>query len=278
MENSRSTCFAVSTTRADSSLQMCLSSVLLGSRTPEAIIINFNGEFPGFGSFYLEQLAELARFKGVEFRMLVSPNKGVRKARQAILEAAVEFDLMWMGDDDAIYHWDCLRRFDKAYHNHVKPLDGTKCYLQGSKADVNNRRGYGDFSMEPQSLDGSGNANPNRVYDYESLLDKMAPTKGFDTGNILFDPRQFVEDDISFDPFDDSSNAGGEDTIAGATARSKGYSGWLVPSAIAYHLESPTKHWSVMKERRELILRSANVLNLDVSELNDVYAPYTKNP
>lgn len=280
----RDVCFVVNTTRGDEALMMCLSSVLLQNRPPDQILVNFNGPFPAFGKFYLEQLAELARHRGVAFAFAVSPSLGVRAARQETFKTLSGSScLMWMGDDDVVYVPSCLDQLLTCYESATQTKLFDKVYVQGSKPDLNNRRAYGDFKSEiftsQNELAKSSihEVSPNRFYSATAFADKAFATSAFDTGNVLLDPFLAASEDVSFDPFPDSAkNVGGEDTLFGAMLRKKGWTGLLAPSAIGYHLESPVsmKPWDVMKERGEMILRSADALGLDKDELKKSFAPW----
>lgn len=245
--------FGVSSRGNTKALLMCLASILNGTKLPQAILIRFEGDIPSFGDFYYEQLAALARFKGVEWWMRDAKSQGVRVARDFLLDNCPT-KFLWMCDDDVIYEHDCLEHF----YNVLVPCAETKLsYFCGTKGDVNNRRGYGNFKMDiHKKEDVYPNCPFNWFYDKEDCKGLTAPIYTMDTGNALICVPNIRAKGIKFNQFGDSLNSGGEDTIFALECLKADLEAFIVPSARAYHLEKPGQlNFSEFAARAEMVMR-----------------------
>lgn len=250
---------------------MCLSSVLIGRTIPAAIQIRMEGVFPTFGNFELEQLAELSRFKGCFFEISVFKSEGVRKARQWHLDHC-STKYLWMGDDDCVYDYGCLSELMKAGPDlSVLISEKNTAYIAGCKIDLNNRRGYTNFDtrIHPESelIDG---ASFNHLYEKSSKTPRVCT---IDTGNALIHCENCKREGVVFTPFEDSVNAGGEDTIFGLFAHRQKLDAFFAPNAIAYHLDKAggSSFVSELTTRGEMLLRACDILGLDKEKLKQEF-------
>jgi hypothetical protein len=242
-------------------LTLALTSVLCAGKCPRTCFVYLTGEIPQFNNFYLEQLAVLARFKGVNFGIDIGPNKGIRYARDYILRRTGIFGrYLWMIDDDVIVEHDCFERLGKAITN--EKHKGV-AYMNGVKGDVCNRRGYQNFDLRIH----------DKAEDFGSFnhFYKMTPEvesfrcNTMDTGNVLLD-RMFLSEGVVFSPFADTTNAGGEDALFGLQLNQT-YQGRFCSTARAYHLEKEKLRFDEFSSRAEALLRSCELLHLSKEDL-----------
>ncbi len=225
--------YGVSTTGNMKALLMSLSSILLGRDLPSKILIRMEGEYPSTSEFYLEQLFDLARIKGVSISLTVEESRGIRYARDWLIDNTTTPHL-WMGDDDVIYDHECLFTFYQA----LGQLDQTKlAYINGTKADVNNRRGYRDFSKRVyRAKDAKDGAGYNFIWEGESKLVR-SPT--CDTGNLFVNVGAIKGSGCRFEYFSHSTNSSGDDTLFSLLCHKAGLEGYFATGARAWHLEKP---------------------------------------
>ena len=257
--------FGVNTVGNTKALLMCLASVLNAEVIPGAIQIRSEGSLPAFGDFYMEQLAELARFKGVDFSINVAKSAGIRAARDWQIDFC-RTDYLWMGDDDVLYSYDCLNfLYDGMLR--VGPLNGgglktpkNVAYVCGTKGDLNNRRGWANFEMSLKTVDDvKDNCSFNHFYDKETCMGSYAEIYTADTGNMLINLPLVRSKKIRFSLFDESTNSGGEDTLFAMECRHRGTSAYIIPSAQSYHLEKPMVNFGEAAARVEMVLRCAEL-------------------
>jgi hypothetical protein len=240
-------------------LYMCLASVLNAVMVPGRIQVRFEGPLPAFGTFYMEQLAEFARFRGVDFLIQVASSKGVRAQRDWQLDNC-RTPYLWMGDDDVVYDWECLEHLSFGIERLMAKPDSNTAYLCGTKGDLNNRRGWGNFRMDVHKKeDVYVNCPFNWFYDKEDCASLEAEIYTADTGNIVFDMEQLNAHNIRFSVFPESVNSGGEDTIFALECRHQGLEAYMIPSAQSFHLEKPKVNFSEHAARAEMVLRAAQV-------------------
>ena len=261
--------FGVSCIGNVEALYMCLASVLNATCVPRRIQIRFEGELPAFGTFYMEQLAEFARFREVDFLLAVAKSEGVRTARDWHIDNCPT-PLLWMGDDDVVYDYECLdylgSTFGKIrselFHAGSEDMDGAAAigYLCGTKGDLNNRRGWGNFKMNVHGPeDVFDNCAFNWFYDKQACKGKYARIYTMDTGNALINVAAIRAAGIRFQTFAESLNSGGEDTIFALECGKAGLDAYIVPSATSYHLEKPRVNFNEHAARAEMVLRAAEV-------------------
>jgi hypothetical protein len=267
--------FGVSSIGNTQALCMCLASVLNATVVPARIQIRLEGKLPEFAHFYLEQISELARFKGVDWIMQVANPRGVRAARDWQLDNC-RTPYLWMGDDDAIYTPQCLEAFEAGIVQ-IEAMRQRKdwAYCCGSKPDVNNRRGYGDFNRDIHyAKDLQENAAFNFFWDADDCWGTFARIQTCDTGNMFLKMSVVNANKLRFTVFEDSLNSGGEDTIFGLRCKKAGLDAWFIPSAVAYHLEKPQVNFSEFAARGEMVLRTCDLLDLDKTYLKKTFMPW----
>ncbi len=268
--------FGVSTNAANlQALQLTLASVLTSRMLPTHLLIRLEGDVPGLNSFYFEQLVCLARFWGIDVQLSVCNSQGVRAARDWLM-AECKTSVLWMGDDDVLYHPNCLANL----HRYYRVKGGLDVYFCGSKADLNNRRGYQNFNMQvndPATLE-AGKDTFNWLYagHPDGQVVGPHPITTCDTGNCLMDLNLISEHHILFSVFWDSVNSGGEDTIFALQCQKHGLKAYYSPSAWAFHLEKPDVRFNEFAARGEMILRACDVLGLDKSSLANAFMPWLK--
>jgi hypothetical protein len=263
------TTFGVTSTGNMKALLLCLSSVIMQSEPPGHLLVRLEGEFPAFGEFYLEQLVDLARQKSITFNLTVARSNGVREARDWLLDNCRTYYL-WMGDDDVVYDARCL---EFLYWSMQQLRPEEVGFIVGTKPDVNNRRGYGDFTREPlKEADAKDYCSYNQFYDGRPKLVRMRTA---DTGNLLMPIPTLFTHQIRFSQFRTSANASGEDTLfAGACAKAK-LQGWCQLASVGYHLEKPTGGFNDFGARTEMLYRAFELKGYDSSILED-FMPFQK--
>lgn len=231
----------------------CLSSVATAYAVPAFVNVRLEGEFSNFSDFYLEQIAEIFRLQGSEISFTRSTSKGIRYARDWQTDRC-STHLIWLLDEDVVVDYACLASLRLALNSDYKQV------VCASKLDVNNRRGYVDYSSDLQSPDnykGTG-------FRYSGSGSVKTPF--LDTGNCLI--NHIVGRKYRFSVFPDSANCGGEDTLFSLRLRNDGIDLWHCLSAISYHLEKPLSScFSEFEARRESLLRACDVLGINKSLL-----------
>lgn len=265
--------FAVTST-GNRALTMCLASVVQQSLKPQKVLVRLEGEFPAINDFYLEQIMDLGRAFGMEFTICVANSNGVREARDWLLDNC-RTPLLWMGDDDVIYHPDC---FKWLYETHTKYAEDKPLgFVQGAKPDVNNRRGYGDFSRKPRTDEQVvDRCSYNQFY---ALDEKRAPhvvqTLTADTGNMLVNVETLKQFGIRFTQFETSANSSGEDTLFAGAVNRAGLVGIFCADASGFHLEKPNGGFNEFGARTEMLYRAFELKGYNKAVLDD-FMPFQR--
>ncbi len=247
---------------------MCIASVLNQQVLPARIQLRFEGKLPHFGSFYLEQLSCLAKMLNVEWDMTIDTSKGVRHARDWHIENCPTQHL-WMGDEDVIYPPHCLMEYSRMFQQ--LDLTGAKIgACAGVKVDVSNRRGYADWNVGVYDTFPAvpGPACLNHfygvmVYQQSQWFQTVhEPFAYLDTGNCLINTETVKRAGIKFQAFPDSvPNAGGEDEVFAISLVKHGLVVAPCLHAEAYHLEKPKVMFDETAARKELVIRSKQLIN-----------------
>ncbi len=253
--------YGVSTTGNMKALCMSISSILLGTHLPCAIISRSEGEYPAFSEFYLEQLADLARIKGVSFNITVEPSRGIRYARDWLIASCLT-KYLHMGDDDVIYETNNLCRLHLAA---TGKEDKTLSFIQGTKADVNNRRGYNDFSKKIfTDADATDGAGYNFIWEG---FGKVVRSPTCDTGNLLLHLPNIKAAGAKFEHFEHSTNSSGDDTLFALLLRKAGLDGYFATGARAWHLEKPkVTSFNEFAARKNLVYSQALLIGFSPTE------------
>jgi hypothetical protein len=249
-------------------LLLCLSSICNATFRPARIQVRLEGELSGIANFYLEQLSDLARLRGIEMSFALCRSTGARDSRDWQLQHCAT-KWLWMLDDDVIADADCL----EAYLS-VSPGTASSDFLAGSKCDVNNRRNYPFFDMCPQRpLPLREDANHSLVYDVDFCWAICAPTKALDTGNCLLNVTSIRNARVTFRQFPDQLNCSGDGTTFWLALEHAGLVGYFVPSAVAYHLEKPGGGFNEFNARGEMLLRLCDVKGWNKESLRKYWMP-----
>lgn len=249
--------FGVNTVGNVQALSLCLLSVLQGEVLPAKIQIRCEGDLPVSNNFYLAQLSDLARLKGVEVSITRALSQGVRFARDwQISNASIETPYLWMGDDDAVYDYRCLKNLIKAHELDSKAEKNSAIFVSGTKVDVNNRRGYVNFELNKRPIDElKDNCSFNHYYGIDEIDARYVKSYTADTGNLLIHTHLVQSHGIRFSLFEDSTNCGGEDTLFALECWHNKRRGIYAPAAVAFHLEKEKINFSEFAARAEMLLR-----------------------
>ena len=263
--------YGVSSTGNIQALQMSLVSVLMGAYLPSKIIVRMEGHFPSFGTYYMEQIAELARHKGVEFSITTAKSQGVRHARDWLIEEC-RTTYLWMGDDDVLYCPNCLSNFVAAL---TEIDEDTLGYVNGNKPDLNNRRGYTDFGtavIDSSTVKTDGSQGYNAFFGGKNRVVKCDTA---DTGNLLIHVPNVITKGVKFQVFDEKWNAGGEDTLFALMCQKAGLTGWFSTRADSFHLEKESVRFGEFAARKAMLKREAELLCLETGPIFNVF-PWIK--
>lgn len=252
-------------------LRMALAAALSGEAVPERILLRIEGEFPGFGDYYFEQLVATAAFYGVDFQMAYARSEGVRVAKQWLLDNC-QTPYLWISDDDVLPDSWCLSEFSEQL-----PKVADECvtnsrewgFLAGAKFDVNNRRRYPDFSDRPHYLkegDMLGEmALQNLAYYPEDQAARFHLTKIFDAGCVVLNVLALRRCRLKFTVSGPCAPSSGVDTLMALRCAKANLAGFFLPFAHAIHLEKPVSNFESGADRKEMLLRICDIEGLDHS-------------
>jgi len=253
-------------------LHCCLTALLSGEMLPGEILLRLDGESPGFNDYYFEQLACLARLKGVRFRIEVCEGQGVFLARHDLVASCHTSHMLFV-DDDVVLGTYFLSNLVSFLETEV-PFIGSVGWIQGTKGDVNNKRSYGNFVLRRQDWlkaaeQDRENFNwlwklpddPTFVWTYVKVVDAGAglllDCVSKPAFNSVTTPNQTIA-------------SGGEDTLYSAALRKAGFNIVYLPCAEGYHLEKPTLRITEHAYRKQAIFTAAQLLDLPIGrELSD---------
>ena len=162
--------------------------------------------------------------------------------------------MLWMGDDDVVYSPHCLGFL-------AEGLDFDTYYVVGNKPDLTNSRGYPDFDT---SVRNSQYAKDNDSYNsFYCGPNKIVNVDTCDTGNVLINAPLCVKSGITFEPFKENTNSGGEDTLFAVQCIAKNPKGGkFATRADSYHLEKPSVRFGEFAARKQLVMREAQLMGL----------------
>lgn len=261
--------FGVGTVGNVQALLLCLSSVLNGTVLPGRIIVRSEGSFPSFANFYLEQLSEVARIKGVEFFIATIKSKGARAGCDWLLDIS-QSEMLWLGDDDVMFEHNALEELIEAQAVIAKAVPHWG-FIVGNKRDVNNRRGYGDFSqkeLDPENLKDFDSTN--LFYGYRKT-DRYPECVALDSGHVLLNMEVLRYSGLKFTVFEDDFNSGGYDSLLGMRCTQAGYKGFFAHLSKSWHLEKEKQNFNEFTQRKAYLARAATALNLDKELLTKVF-------
>lgn len=260
--------FVVSSRGNMQALTGCLTSIAMQQLLPCKVVVRLEGEIMGLSNFYFEQSVDLLRVMGIDVQVQCAASRGVRIARTSLLQAVSGYPYVWMGDDDCVYDSACLSELLVAKDEAEKYLrDEVKLgWVQGSKPDVNNRRGYKDFSIEIRE---GLKANNDEGYNFFFTgPGKTVLCSSLDTGNVLFCLNSllgnaltaFGEGDILRSVFNHTTpeyNSSGEDTLCALYLKSRNLFGVFRTSANCVHMEKQVGGFDEFSARKNYIAATA---------------------
>ena len=249
-------------------LLLCLASILNAESVPALIRIRMEGKISDLGGFYMEQLIDLARLRGCSVEIISGLSRGVRCARDFIIQTCPT-KWLWMLDDDTIVHPRCMDAYLEAVEN--IPKSELVVYFAGSKFDVNNRRQYANFGTDeltPSTIDCGPDVSQNLIYNVDEFFGYVFRTYLLDTGNCLMNTELIKKEQLAFAMFPESVNSGGEDTIFALVCDSRNLPARFVPAARVAHLEKPNMNFGEFAARKEMVLRAGEIIKLSKDKAN----------
>jgi hypothetical protein len=255
--------FGVGTIGNTEALLLCLSSVLNGKMVPEKIVLRTEGQFPSFANFYLEQLTEIARIRGAEFHIVVIKSKGARKGCDWLLDNCTT-DYLWMGDDDVVFEHEALSEMLETKKRIERKVKGSWGFIVGNKRDVNNRRGYGDFSQKELDTNYLKDYDSTNLF-YSYRKNGFDPACGaLDTGHVFLNMLSLKYSGIRFTAFPNEFNSGGYDSLFGIRCVKADLLGFFSHQSKSWHLEKANQNFaSEFPQRKNMLLRAAESLRID---------------
>lgn len=272
----------VTTTGNTAGLSLMMLAVLLGHVLPGQITIRSEGaDKAALDNFYFNQLLDLARIKGVEVTVTYANSQGIRAARQWLLEQRRSQWLLML-DDDVVVEPDLVANLHFAA-DQLSEQDKPWGFICAAKPDVNNSRGYGDFSNSPQPVEKFKTTGAaNMVFDRRGHSPETLPLLWLDTGCCLLNVHAIHDQltEVAFDMHTTNFNAGGEDTVFGLLCAKAGLPGYFVTCSTAWHLEKPKVNFSEMPARAQAILRTIEQHGMSAKDLEKfcTYLPRHTSP
>lgn len=248
-------------------LAQMLSTVACGTSLPAAVKVRLDASVSGLSDFYLSQVSSLFAVCDVKFNVEVCQSNGVRALRQWQLSAS-DTDWALFLDDDVVVDHKALELLRWA-----AVACPAAIYIQGSKPDVNNIRGYGNFSAEhlPPS-------SPVRNFNcfYEDPSNQPEPVYFCDTGHVLVNVKLAKKKGLTFAHCASHTGCGGEDTLFALQCEHLKLPRFWCPAAIAVHLEKPVTRYSEHAYRKEAVLRTAESLGYPTDRLEDEFLSWER--
>lgn len=268
------TVVGIPTTGNTQSLLITLTAILQGSMLPRRILIRSEGHFPAFSNFYLEQLADVARQKGVEFVLAVMKSEsGLRGAFDWLLREC-NSDYLWMVADDVMPSFEALQALRTSADN----LNAAKTewgYVCGNKVDVNNRRGWPDYVQQPSVA-----VDFCPTYGNYSCKGQPLTVKNLllDNSHALFNVKKLRDHNLWSLSFSCGFLSGGDDTLFGARIIADGLTGHFCPVSPAFHLEKEKdkQNFDEPTARAESLLRQMQLLGIAKPEVVTQMFPYCR--
>ena len=239
-------------------LVLCLSSILNGTTLPSGIVIHYVAGIPNI-PFYLQQLLSLARIRGINTAVSFPEYNGIRFHRDSFIHNSLPGpDMVWLVDDDVCVEPDCLYSLYQTARIE-QSVNREWSYICANKIDVNNRRGYGDFTSKEIQFDG---ADDSPTYLNYGPTSKTCRITAADTGCMLTNRNWLKKHGITFVTHEVHYNSGGSDSVFGIRCDKAGVKGILCPAAKCWHLEKPNVNFNEASNRCESVLRTVESLGL----------------
>lgn len=234
----------------------------------EHVVLRLEGTWKP--NFYREQLIETLKVLGIPVTVCYAHSIGSHALRDwQLYNSIVGSRFVLFLDDDVIL--DC-RAIDSIVGTSSKLIRSDSnvkfSYLQGTKWDCSNTRGYKDFSIQHTTFFGAVNYNVP-VYYEEEHKHSTKSCYWLDTGFALFDRKTVAENDLTFVPLLSNAFTGGEDALFALQCESKNVARYWVPTAQAIHLEKETLRFSDHGYRKEAVLRAAEQLKYPTDRIQE---------
>lgn len=263
-------------------LNLLLTSILV-SGYPEAlfnlrVVVRLEGTT--LPDFYREQLSAAFMAHGAHVVFVQMPSVGVHQMREWQLKTSLLGSARYvlMLDDDVILTHNAIAQV-ALVQQELCSTGKEFAYIQGTKWDCSNVRGYKDFGLTPVHPDQATNYNIPVQVGYSS---HRAPTRWLDTGFALFDRSVVKKHNLTFAPsnLDSFAFCGGEDALFALSCAHKGITNYWAKDAQAIHLEKPGgSRFTEAAYRKEAVLRAAQLCGYDTSYISEFMAwvPMAKN-
>lgn len=245
-------------------LKCCLAALAAGRTMPANLNIRLESDIPGINDYYFEQLLCVFRFYGVAVNLQLRHAHGIHTTREAQVQACQTKWLVLL-DDDVMPDGALLQ----VYSFLIETVSEGVVMIQGTKPDLNNRRGYADFLLEPvaypKNLTKDGNFNHPLIDEHVGITYAEMGTRFCDPGNMALNVELYHEHGLAFRLFDIMvKRAGGEDTTFAMQCVSKGLKRLWTPAALVWHLEKELSQTRLTEHayRKEALLRAGEQAGL----------------
>lgn len=231
----------------------------------EHVVIRLEGLWKP--NFYREQLIETLKVLGIPVTICYKTSVGSHELREWQLYSPTIGDSRYVlfADDDVILD---PRALSNLISGCLLKQEENFAYIQGTKWDCSNTRGYKDFSIKAVSYGEATNFNVPVHYD-SAFRHDLKPCYWLDTGFALFDRKVVADNDLTFTSLGRNAFTGGEDALFALQCESKGIKRFWVPMAQAIHLEKEVTRFSDHGYRKEAVLRAAEQLNYPTDRIHE---------
>lgn len=259
-------------------LTCCLSALAAGNAMPEYLNIRLESDFPGI-DYYLQQTLCAFKFWGTEVTIQIGKARGIHPTRDEQIKACRTKWLVML-DDDVLPDADLvnvygavLRRFSR-FSIGEESDDRLTVFVQGTKPDLNNQRGYADFEIGKVPYPPEHERSPAFNFNVPHISKVRLPDPALfdmekrfcDPGNMMVNVALIRQHGIKFAPFKNMiRRAGGEDTLFAMQCLKLGkLRRFWCPQAYVWHLEKPkaTTRLTEHAYRKEALLRSGEQLDV----------------
>lgn len=221
--------------RYDSTLPLCLMSILNQSLKPDRVmLVDDNIEKRFYEHKILRNLIYLFKKKGIEFDIYHGPGKGLTHAFEVGMEKVKKGWVLKI-DDDNVLEYDALEIFEKNINEKVGAMSGIILDKKTSK--------FSDSNIEEKLVSEDGFCN--KIEDIYSVLNiQMLPIQSAVTKKVehlysnYFFRRDLIDDEMIDSVKKLTPSCYREDTIMTHQIFRKGYELLVIPAVKIHHLNS----------------------------------------
>lgn len=239
------TIFLATYQRYETSLPLCLMSILNQSLKPDRVVlVDDNKEKKIYNYKILKNIIYLFKEKKIDLDIYYGPNKGLTHAFSLALNYINDGWVLKI-DDDNVLEYNVLELFEKHISDNVGAMSGVFLDKKTSK--------FSNTSLEQTLI--SNNGYYNSIDDIYSVLNiQMLPVQSEDIKKVqhlysnYFFRRDIIDENILESVRRLSPSCYREDTILTHQIFRKGYDLLVIPKAKIFHLNSDDKtgdrHWT----------------------------------